>query len=114
MSATAAYMIVMQDPSSEVTTYGIPNTPEIPTKIYISYADAKNALMEIIETFDEFTPVAYGDAYPYERTTFEKEVRENNYGLIGWISMKDDDGDVTRVPLGLLKIPIQHTQQASS
>ena len=109
-----AYLIVIHDSSSEFITYGIPNTPEIPKHVYTSYTDAKRALMELIATFDEFTPVAYGDAYPYEGTTFEKEIRENNYGLIGWISIKDDDGDVSRVPLGLLKMPIQHTQQASS
>jgi hypothetical protein len=87
----------------ETNEYVIPSMPEIPTVLYTSYLDAKRALLDIVGKFESFTPVAYGAAYPYEHTTFEKEITNEKFALLGWISIGDDD-DRTRVPVGLLKL----------
>lgn len=94
-----SYMIVVK----ETNEYVIPSMPEIPTVLYTSYLDAKRALLDIVGKFESFTPVAYGAAYPYEHTTFEKEITNEKFALLGWISIGDDD-DRTRVPVGLLKL----------
>jgi len=108
----AVYMIVIQAPSDTIS-YGIPSLSEISTVAFTSYTDAKTALMDMAEKFEDFRFVAYGEAYPYENTTFEKDLSTKNYALIGWIPMEEDE-TITRLPVGLLKIPIQHSQQASS
>ena len=111
------YMIVINDSSADAYLYGIPNFEEIPRKLYVSYLDAKKAIMEAVAKFGEFTPVAYGDAYPYENTTFEKEISQKEYALIGCVAMSSDEEDdepPVRIPIGLLKLPIQDSQQGSS
>jgi len=104
-------MIVIHDSSADIFTYGIPNIPEIPVRMFSSYVEAKKALMNIVEGFNEFTPVAYGEAYPYEKTTFDNEIAKNGFALIGWIITEENDV-VDRIPLGLLKIT-EGTQQSS-
>ena len=106
------YMIVLQDSSTDVYTYGIPNIPEIPVQAFVSYTDAKKFLMEIIESFPAFTPVAYGEAYPYEKTTFDNEMTTNDFALAGWITAQEDE-ETDRIPIGMLKIAIEGSQQAS-
>jgi hypothetical protein len=104
-----AYLIVINESASGSYTYGIPTLENVPTVLYKSYLDAKRALMDIVATFEEFVPVAYGSAYPYENTTFEKEISTKDFALIGWVvvPVEDEEGDdlPTRVPVGLLKIP---------
>jgi hypothetical protein len=104
-------MIVIQDSSSDIFTYGIPNIPEIPVRMFSSYAAAKKALVDIVENFEEFIPVAYGKAYPYEKTTFDNEIDSRNFALIGWIIIVEND-TVDRIPIGLIKIT-EDIQQAS-
>jgi len=107
-----AYMIVINDSSSDAYVYGIPNFAEVPRKLYMSFLEAKNAIIDSVGKFGSFTPVAYGDAYPYENTTFEKEIYQKEYALIGWVTVDndedDDDDEVTslRIPIGLLKMAI--------
>jgi hypothetical protein len=97
-----SYLIVVSDPNSG---YTIPTMPEIPTLLYTSYLDAKRALLEIAAKFDSFTPVAYGAAYPYEHTTFEKEITQNEFALLGWIVItEDEENDAARIPVGLMKL----------
>jgi hypothetical protein len=97
-----SYLIVVNDPTSG---YTIPAMPEIPTLLYTSYLDAKRALLEIAAKFDSFTPVAYGAAYPYEHTTFEKEITQNEFALLGWILIaEDEEHDAGRIPVGLMKL----------
>ena len=111
-------MVVINDSSTDAYIYGIPNFQEVPRTVYMSYLDAKKAIMEAVAKFGEFTPVAYGDAYPYENTTFEKEISQKEYALIGWVALADDDDDEdtppVRIPIGLLKLSIQDNQQGSS
>ena len=97
-----SYLIVVSDPNSGYTS---PAMPEIPTLLYTSYLDAKRALLEIAAKFDSFTPVAYGAAYPYEHTTFEKEITQNEFALLGWIFIaEDEEHDAGRIPVGLMKL----------
>lgn len=104
MSRTV-YMIAINDCVEVAYIYGVPTLPEIPRTVYGSYTDAKKAIMEVVSKFKEFTPVAYGDAYPYENTTFDKEMSQKEYALIGWVSMADPDDEESsvRIPIGLLK-----------
>ena len=107
-------MIVVNRAYSTTSPYGIPGMPEIPRIVYSSYLDAKQAIAEIVEKFQKFTPVAYGSAYPYENTSFEKEIVKNGYATVGWIVKneevnEDDDGsedESYHVPIGILRIPL--------
>jgi hypothetical protein len=97
-----SYLIVISDPEGG---YTIPTMEEIPTVLYTSYLDAKRALLDIVGKFDSFTPVAYGAAYPYENTTFEREITNSSFALLGWIIInEDDENEASRVPVGLLKL----------
>ena len=100
---STSYLIVIRDHDG---SYTIPAMPEIPTLLYTSYLDAKRALLEIAAKFDSFTPVAYGAAYPYEHTTFEKEITNNEFALVGWIVIpgEEEDDAPSRVPVGLMKL----------
>jgi hypothetical protein len=111
----AAYVIVIHDPVE--IGHGIPDMPDIGralynSVVYTSYLDAKKALMDMIGKFERFIQVAYGDAYPYDNTTFEKEITENDYACAGWVVVEEDESQV-RVPIGLHKVFIQDNQQAS-
>lgn len=102
-----SYLIVINDASAENYMYGVPSIPDIPTVLYTSYLDAKRALLDIAGKFDRFTPVAYGAAYPYENTTFEREITNNEFALLGWIIVEENEDEgiaASRIPMGLLKI----------
>ena len=111
-----AFLVVIRDNDSEEFTYAIPEIPEIPTKVYTSYLEAKKGIMDIVDNAEVFIPVAYGSAYPYENTSFEKEITKGDFALLGWIVVKDEDNDENdmRIPIGLLRLPIQGSQPASS
>jgi hypothetical protein len=104
MSADLAYMIVIDDGGSG--QYIIAEMPEIPKLVYKTYLEAKRALLDVVAKFDGFIPVAYGSAYPYEHTTFEKEITNNEFALVGWIVIpgEEEDDAPSRVPVGLMKL----------
>ena len=108
MSSDSVYMIVIDDGDSG--QYIIAAMPEIPKVIYRTYLEAKRALLDVVAKFDEFIPVAYGSAYPYEQTTFEKEITNNEFALVGWIVIPEDEEEdappspPSRVPIGLVKL----------
>lgn len=106
MSAEPVYMIVVDDGGSG--QYIIADMPEIPKVIYRTYLEAKRALLDVVAKFDAFIPVAYGSAYPYEHTTFEKEITKNEFAMVGWIVVpgdeEEEDAPPTRVPVGLVKL----------
>ena len=111
-----AFLVVIKDNDSEEFTYAIPDIPEISTKVYTSYLEAKKGIMDIVDNVELFIPVAYGSAYPYENTTFEREISKGEFALLGWIILKDEDNDENdmRIPIGLLRLAIQGNQPASS
>ena len=104
----SAFLVVVSDGASNNYTHGLPNTQEVPSIVYLSYLDAKKGLMDIISKLNGFVPVAYGEAYPYDNTSFEKELSKDGYATIGWISLEDEDVDDSpdRMAIGLLKVPI--------
>ncbi|NBV77173.1 hypothetical protein EBR66_03360 [bacterium] len=109
------YMIAIKDSSSDEFIYAIPEIPEASKKVYISYEEAKKSIMDFIGELDDFIPVAYGDAYPYENTTFDKEISEKGFALIGWVPvLRDEEEPALHIPIGLLKMDlIQDTPQVS-
>jgi hypothetical protein len=109
-SERSAFLIVMNDADS----YRILKMDEVPTVLYVTYFDAKRALTEVIASFDDFIPVAYGAAYPYEDTTFEKEILKTGYATMGWVTVPSDDEEPIRIAIGLLKLPITDNQLVSS
>lgn len=103
----AAYLIVINDSTSGESSYVIPSMPEIKNVLYRSLGDAKKKLLETVAKFGEFVPAAYGSAYPYENTTFEKEIATKEFALLGWVIVEgeEEDDSPARIPVGLLKIP---------
>jgi hypothetical protein len=103
----AAFLIVINDTTGDNYSYVIPSMPQIKNVLYRSFADAKRKLLEVVASFGEFVPVAYGSAYPYENTTFEKEIASKEFALLGWVIVQSDEEDElpARVPIGLMKIP---------
>jgi len=108
-------MIVIKDSSSDEFVYAIPEIPNVTKKVYISYQEAKKSIMDFIKDLDDFIPVAYGEAYPYENTTFEQEISEKGFALVGWVPVVHDENEqAIHIPIGLLKMElIQDTQQVS-
>jgi hypothetical protein len=99
------YLIVIQDNASENYTYGIPDNADAPQVIFTSYQDAKVALENAQENFDEFLPVAYGKAYPYDSVTFEQELEANGFAPLGWGIVRSED-DTVRICIGLLRLQL--------
>ena len=101
-----AYMIVLNDNTSGESSFVIPSMPEIKNVLYRSYPEAKKSLLEIVTKFGEFVPAAYGSAYPYDNTTFEKELTTKEFALLGWVivASEEEDEPAARIPLGLLKL----------
>lgn len=99
------YLIVIQDNASDNYTYGIPDDTDTPQVIFTSYEDAKVVLQEAAEKFDEFLPVAYGKAYPYDTVTFEEELDTKDFAPFGWGIVSTED-DKVRICVGLLRMEI--------
>jgi hypothetical protein len=99
------YLIVVQDNASENYSYGIPEGVDAQS-IFTSYEDAKIALEKASEQFNEFMPVAYGKAFPYDSVTFEQELEEKSFAPFGWGVRKIDE-EIFRMCIGLLRMNLQ-------
>jgi hypothetical protein len=99
------YLIVVQDNVSENYSYGIPDGDDAQS-IFTSYEDAKIALEKASKQFNEFMPVAYGKAFPYDSVTFEQELEEKSFAPFGWGTRQMDD-EIFRMCLGLLRMKMQ-------
>jgi hypothetical protein len=102
---TYGYLIVIKDNASENYSYGIPEDTDTPQVIFTSYQDAKVALETAAAEFEEFLPVAYGKAYPYDSVSFDDEIDANSFAPFGWGLITTDDG-VLRVCVGLLRMTL--------
>ena len=102
----SGFQIVLSDGGTEVSTYSIPNSDLVPTKVYATFQDAKQALEQISSKLPHFYPVAYGQAFPYENLSFGKLLYEKGYAAYGWFTLDadDDEGAGLRVCLGLLRV----------
>ncbi len=99
------FMLVYMDGGSDIYTYGIPNKEDAPQAVYLNYAAAKQALETLANTYETFTPVLYGEAYPYESTTFEQLLSQKGSAIYGWVRIEDEDGEeAVRLGIGLLAV----------
>ena len=94
------YQIVLQDSASDFYNYGIPTPTDLPQRVYTSIEVAKSVLLEFVKKFEKFIPVAYGDAYPYENTTFEEYLAKNGAAPYGWVYISQE-GEEHPLRLGI-------------
>lgn len=97
------YLIVIQDNASENYSYGIPESEDASQVIFTSYEDAKVAIQDAANKFEEFLPVAYGKAYPYDTITFDQELNTKSFAPFGWGIINTDD-EPLRICIGLLRM----------
>ena len=101
------YMIVIHEGASDLFNYGIPEDDELVGVVYTSYADARAAIQKYTTSCQAFVAALYGEAFPFENTTFEEVMQKNGYASIGWIRVMDDEDEVEhKVPIGLLRVRI--------
>jgi hypothetical protein len=85
------YQIVLADNASDVYTFGVPNSSDTPQVVYRSLPAAQAAIQEFSRKFETFIPVAYGEAYPYEGTTFEEYLQKKGAAPYGWAVIPEED-----------------------
>jgi len=69
----------------------LPLAASLPRNVYTKLDGAEAALKEWVKTFSKFTPVLYGEAYPYDKTTPAEELAKKGRALYGWVEVQDDD-----------------------
>ncbi len=105
------YQIVYNDNGSDLYSYGVPDSAHEPAHtraLYSSLGDAKRALLSLSKKFQQFVPVAYGQAYPFEHVSFDQELARSGYANFGWITIEAEEEDEadTRFAIGLLRLTI--------
>jgi hypothetical protein len=98
------YIVVINDNASDNYTYGVSELGD--QIIYTSYEAAKEALAAAAENYENFLPVAYGSAFPYDNVTFDEEIEAKSFAPIGW-GVVEVEGDFFRVCVGLLRLQIK-------
>ncbi len=98
-------MVLLRDEASPHYTYGVPHNPTI----YLSIEAAKAALKATADTFGGFQQVLYGEAYPFEHTTFDQVLATRQQAIYGWGIVPPEDADdlPEKVAVVLVAIPIQ-------
>ena len=76
----------------------IPTEDMMPRQIYKSLEDALTTLTSYTDMLDGFTPILYGEVYPFEKTTLKQEVEQKGRGIVGWMN---EDGE--HISLCILK-----------
>ena len=71
----------------------LPDDENLPRVLYRTGKEAETVAREWIKTFDRHRFVAYGEAYPYDQTTFDEELKSKQRATVGWITIEDEDGD---------------------
>ncbi len=98
------YQIVYVDHASdELYPFGVVTEEDKPLPLFRSVADAKRGIEGHVRSFASFTAVAYGQAYPYEATTFEKELTQKGHAVYGWATLSEEEGG-ERFAVALLKL----------
>ena len=100
------YMVVIHDSTSDSYSFAIPDEADIPQVVYSSLEEAKTAVKEASENFEEFLTVAYGQAYPYDSVTFDQQIKKASFAPYGWGIVHVEDGSTVRICMGLLRITI--------
>ncbi len=103
---TEAWQIVFTDGSNSLYTYSLPNTgPNVEPKVYATFEDAMIQLIALTQTLAGFTKVAYGEAFPYEHTSFDQELDKKGFAALGWFRYTDEDsGESVKIQIGLLRM----------
>jgi hypothetical protein len=97
------YQIVYVDQASDLYSFGVATEEDKPLPLFRSVADAKRGMEGHVRSFASFTAVAYGQAYPYEATTFEKELAQKGHAIYGWATLPEEQGG-ERFAVALLKL----------
>jgi hypothetical protein len=98
MSILAGYMLAYSDDLYEGPSI-IPTPDLMPRVIYKTIGEAEKALEVWKEKLDHFTPVLYGEVYPYDKTTAREQLEKKGYAIYGWTM--DTSGDLEPVRYGL-------------
>jgi hypothetical protein len=94
--AIVGYVLVFSDEDYDAV---FPAAEAVPRVLYPTAAAATAAIQTWAKTFDSFRPVLYGQAYPYEGTTFLGELAQKGRALYGWAELTDEDEEITRYGL---------------
>ncbi len=94
--AIVGYVLVFSDEDYDAV---FPAADAVPRLLYPTAAAASAAVQKWAKTFDSFRPVLYGQAYPYDATSFGKELAEKGRALYGWAEVADEDEEITRYGL---------------
>ena len=98
------YQIVYVDQAYDLyAAFGVATEGGKPLPLFQSVADAKRGMDGHLQSFASFTAVAYGQAYPYEATTFEKELSQKGHAVYGWATLPEEEGG-ERFAVALLKL----------
>jgi hypothetical protein len=100
------YMVVIHDSTSDSYSFALPDETDVPQVVYSSFEEAKTAVKKASENFEEFIPVAYGQAYPYDSVTFDQQINKAPFAPYGWGIVDLEDGTTVRICMGLLRITI--------
>lgn len=98
------YVLVFSDEDYDAV---FPTPDAVPRVLYTTADAAAAAVAAWSKTFDRFRPVLYGQAYPYEGTSFLAELAQKGRALYGWAELEDEDGEVSRY--GLCVIALQRS-----
>ncbi len=103
--AADAYLIVLTDGDSDVYTYSLPNTRALPYRVYATLSAAETALQAYTRTLEGYQAVAYGQAFPYEHTSFAQELAQKKFAAVGWFRYQDiHTGESIKIKIGILRI----------
>ena len=97
----AGYIIGFSDSSNEFTLADPEDTPRV---LYKTLGEAEIGLKKMIAKYEVFTPALYGQVYPYENTTPQKELERTGRAVYGWIQYENEDG-IQRVSTCIFSIP---------
>jgi hypothetical protein len=101
MRMIAGYIIGFTDSSNEITLADPEDTPRV---LYKTLNEAEIALKKMISKHGVlFTRALYGEVYPYENTTAQKELERTGRAVYGWIQYENED-DVRRVSICIISI----------
>lgn len=98
------YVIMFTETLSAPYVFYMPSLP-VPFKAYESLAEGKAALVKAMATFDRSTLIQYGEAFPYDNTTFDQHLTEKGFAIHG-LGEKVIDDEVFSVGVALVVIEL--------
>jgi len=77
----------------------LPDANIMPRVLYKTISAAEKGLETWKKKFDNFSPVLYGEVYPYENTNAREQIEKKGYAIYGWTM--DASGDYEPVRYGI-------------